>query len=69
LILNRNIPAMVGQITSILAERKINIADMINKHRGEVACTIIDIDGDISDESLKKVEEIEGVIRARVIRK
>jgi D-3-phosphoglycerate dehydrogenase len=68
-ILNRNIPAMVGQITSILAEREINIADMINKHRGDVACTIIDIDGDISEESVKKVEEIEGVIRARVIRK
>ncbi len=69
LILNRNIPAMVGQITSILAEEKINIADMINKHRGDVACTIIDIDGDISDESLSRVENIEGVIRARVIRR
>lgn len=68
-ILNRNIPAMVGQITSILAKEKINISDMINKHRDDVACTIIDIDGDISAESLKKVEAIEGVIRARIIRK
>lgn len=68
-ILNKNIPAMVGQITTILAEQKINISDMLNKHRNEVACTIIDIDGDISTESIRKVEEIEGVIRVRLIRR
>lgn len=68
-ILNRNVPSMVGQITSVLADEKINISDMINKHRDEVAVTIIDVDGDISDNGVKRLESIEGVIKARVIRK
>ncbi|AHC13573.1 phosphoglycerate dehydrogenase [Salinispira pacifica] len=68
-ILNRNVPSMVGQITSVLADEKINISDMINKHRDEVAVTIIDVDGDISPEGVKRLEAIEGVIRARVIKK
>ncbi|KGE71583.1 3-phosphoglycerate dehydrogenase [Spirochaeta lutea] len=67
LIANKNIPNMVGQITTILAEESINIADMINKHRGEVAYNIIDLDGTISDAALGRIRSIEGILMTRVL--
>ncbi len=67
IIANKNIPKMVGHITSVLADENINISDMINKHRGDIAYNIIDIDGEISDEQIQKIKEIEGVIMARVL--
>lgn len=67
LIANKNIPNMVGQITTILAEESINIADMINKHRGEVAYNIIDLDGSISDAALARIRSIEGILMTRVL--
>ncbi len=67
LVTNKNIPAMVGQITSVLAEAKINIADMINKSKGDIAYNIIDIDGEVSQDIIEKIKGIEGVIKVRVI--
>lgn len=67
IIANKNVPKMVGNITSVLADEDINIADMMNKHRGEIAYNIIDIDGEISDGQVQKIREIEGVIMARLI--
>lgn len=64
---NFNIPNMVGQITAILAEERINISDLLNRHKDGIAYNIIDLDSDISDESLKKIQAIEGVIRVRKI--
>jgi D-3-phosphoglycerate dehydrogenase len=67
LIANKNIPRMVGQITSVLAQERINIADMLNRSREELAYNIIDIDNEIGDASIKKISEIEGVLMVRVI--
>ncbi len=67
IIANKNIPNMVGQITTFLATMKVNIADMLNKSKGDIAYNIIDIDGDIDPEAIKKLLSIEGVIMARVI--
>jgi len=69
LVGNRNVPNMVGQITSLLAEEKINIADMINKSKGELAYNIIDIDNVINESTLKKLKAIEGIIMVRVLEK
>ena len=66
-IANRNIPAMVGQITAVLADDRINIVDMLNRSRGDLAYNIIDIDGEISDKSIDKIRSIDGVLMARVI--
>jgi D-3-phosphoglycerate dehydrogenase len=66
-IANRNIPAMVGQITAVLADDKINIADMLNRSRTDMAYNIIDIDGSISNDSIEKIRGIHGVLMARVI--
>jgi D-3-phosphoglycerate dehydrogenase len=66
-VANKNIPRMVGQITAVIAGEGINIADMLNKSREDIAYTIIDIDNDISEESEQKIRQIEGVLKARVI--
>ncbi len=66
-IANRNIPAMVGQITAVLADEGINIADMLNRSKGNVAYTIIDIDSKISAKSIEKIRNIEGVLMVRII--
>ena len=67
IIANRNVPAMVGKITSVLAELNINIADMLNKHRDDLAYNIIDIDGNIAEDQVARIRNIEGVILARVL--
>ena len=65
---NRNVPKIVGQITSVLAEYGLNIADMMNKSRGEYAYTIVDIDGDIPGAVVERIMAIPDVLMARVIR-
>ena len=66
-IANENIPNMVGQITSILAEEKINISGMVNKHKNSVAYNIIDTDSAITADIMEKTKMIKGVIMVRVI--
>jgi len=67
IIANKNIPKMVGNITSVLADENINIADMLNKHRGDIAYNIIDIDGEIVEDQVKKIRDIEGIIMVRLL--
>jgi D-3-phosphoglycerate dehydrogenase len=68
-VANANVPNMVGQITTVLAADKINIADMVNKSAGDLAYNIIDIDGDVAEAQVEKLRKIEGVITARLIAK
>jgi D-3-phosphoglycerate dehydrogenase len=65
IIANRNVPNMIGQITPVLAEKKINIADMLNKSRGDYAYNIIDIESQITPELIDKLRQIEGVLMVR----
>ena len=67
LVANRNIPNMVGQITTILAGAGINITDMINHHRDGHAYNLIDTDHEIPIEILGKIGGVEGIIRVRTI--
>lgn len=67
IIANRNVPNMVGQITTLLASEKINIADMLNRHKGDYAYNIIDVDSDITGDLIVKIKKIDGVIMARMI--
>ncbi len=60
---------MVGQITTLLAAEKINIADMLNKSRGDLAYNIIDIDNTITEGTLAKLRAVEGIIMVRVLEK
>ncbi|MCX5832581.1 MAG: phosphoglycerate dehydrogenase [Deltaproteobacteria bacterium] len=66
-IANQNLPGMIEKITHFLAENKINITNMINKSKGSIAYNIIDIDGEISNDLVKKIGSTEGIIGVRVI--
>jgi len=67
LVANKNVPAMVGQITTILAESGINIVDMLNRSRGDLAHNIIDCENGVPEDVLAKISSIEGVIMTRLI--
>lgn len=67
IIANKNVPNMIGEISSLLAENSINIHDMLNKSKNDYAYNIIDVDGDVSDEVIEKLQNIEGIITVRVI--
>jgi D-3-phosphoglycerate dehydrogenase len=66
-IANSNVPNMVGQISTCLAAAGLNIADLLNKSRGEFAYTIIDSDGAVPDEVIAKIRSIDGVLAARLV--
>ena len=66
-IANKNIPNMVGQITSILANEKLNIEDLLNKSSGNIAYTIVDLDKTVSDKAIKQILSIDGVLRVRYL--
>ena len=66
-IVNSNVPNMVGQISSAMAEEGLNIIDMINKSRGELAYSLIDINNPASETLLKNLAEIDGVLAARAL--
>ena len=68
---HKNVPNMVGQITLAISSYNLNIADMVNRSRGEYAYTMIDIEnevnGDIIPSLIKQISEIEGMVAIRVI--
>ncbi len=66
-IVNSNVPNMVGQISSALADRGLNIIDMLNKSRGDLAYTLIDIDKPVDEALINELSEIDGVLSARAV--
>lgn len=66
-IANANVPNMLGQISTCLANAGLNIHDMLNKSRGELAYTLVDVDSELPPECLDKVAAIEGVLNVRAL--
>lgn len=66
-IVNSNVPDMIGQISSALAKKGMNIIDMLNKSKGDVAYSIIDIDKPADDDLLNELTNINGVLNVRAI--
>jgi len=64
-ITHQNIPNMVGQISTVIADAGANIVDMLNKSRDEVAYTLIDLESEISDTVIDNLKQIEGVLTVR----
>ena len=64
---NKNVPKVLGNVLSVLADGEINIVDMVNKSRDEIAYNIIDIEGDLNDSLKSQLAAVEGVIHVRVI--
>jgi D-3-phosphoglycerate dehydrogenase / 2-oxoglutarate reductase len=66
-IANSNVPNMVGQISTLLAESGLNISDLLNKSRGELAYTLVDVEGQVPSALLDEIRGITGVLSARLI--
>ncbi len=66
-IANSNVPNMVGQISTLVADAGLNISDLLNKSRGELAYTLVDVDGEVTPALMSKIRGISGVLSARVI--
>jgi D-3-phosphoglycerate dehydrogenase len=66
-VLNKNVPAMLGKITGILADMNINISDLNNRSKGDLAYTMIDVDSEVDEAELKKALKVNGIISVRVI--
>jgi D-3-phosphoglycerate dehydrogenase len=67
-ILNENIPGIIGKVTGVLADEGINITNLVNKGKGDYACTIIDIDVAVDERHIEKVFNFKGIIRVRVLK-
>jgi D-3-phosphoglycerate dehydrogenase len=67
IIANKNIPNMISLITTLLAENNINIYDMLNKSKQDIAYNIIDTDDDVSNDILEKILGINGILMAKVL--
>jgi D-3-phosphoglycerate dehydrogenase / 2-oxoglutarate reductase len=66
-VINENVPNMVAQISTVISQEKINIIDLLNKSRENVAYNLIDINQPITETLLQKITAIKGVVRARGI--
>jgi len=64
-VANRNVPNMVGQISTRIADAGLNIEDLLNKSTGDLAYTIVDVNGEPSDELLDALRSIDGVLALR----
>ena len=67
-VLHRNIPNMLGQITSIMAAENVNISDMTNKSRDKVAYTLLDLESVPGAEALEKLRAVDGILRVRLVK-
>lgn len=66
-IANSNVPNMVGQISTTMAQAGLNISDMINKSQGPLAYTMADVDSEIPQAVIDKIAAIKGVLSVRVL--
>ncbi len=67
-IMHKNVANMITKFTATFGDLGINISDMVNKSKGEYAYTMLDVEVPVSDEIVKKLEAIDGVIRVRVVK-
>ncbi|RRQ22947.1 phosphoglycerate dehydrogenase [Thiohalobacter thiocyanaticus] len=66
-VVNANVPKMLGQISTVLADTGHNIVDMLNKSRGELAYTLVDVEGEVDQDCLDQIKGIEGVLSVRTL--
>ena len=67
-ILHRNIPNMLSQITSFFGKNNLNIENLLNKAKGQYACTLLDISHKMPDDTTERLREIDGVLRVRRVK-
>lgn len=67
-IFHKNIANMITRFTAVMGEAGINISDMTNKSRGEVAYTLIDVETKVPEEQVEQLKAVDGVFRVRVVK-
>ncbi|MGN0411455.1 MAG: phosphoglycerate dehydrogenase, partial [Lachnospiraceae bacterium] len=67
-IFHKNIANMITRFTAVMGDAGINISDMTNKSRGEVAYTLIDVETKVPEEQIEKLKAVDGVFRVRVVK-
>lgn len=67
-VLHKNVSGMLAKITSVVGEQGVNISNMTNKSRGDFAVTLLDVDSEVSGQSIKAIERVENVIKVREIK-
>ena len=66
LILHKNLPNTIGKFTAAISKENVNISDMLNRSRGEYACTMLDLDAPVTDKVIQEIRAAEETIRVRV---
>jgi D-3-phosphoglycerate dehydrogenase / 2-oxoglutarate reductase len=66
-IANANVPNMLGQISTAMARAELNIHNMVNHSRGEMAYTLVDVDSPVAEEVLETIRAIPGVLSVRYL--
>ena len=66
-IANSNVPNMLGQISTAMADAGLNIHNMLNKSKGDMAYTLVDVDSAVSDEVVARIAAIKGVLAVRYL--
>ena len=64
---NHNVPRVLGAVLAVFADRNINVIDLVNKSHGDVAYNIIDLETKPGPHAIEEVEQVEGVIRLRMV--
>ena len=67
-IMHRNIKGMIGKYTKVFGDAGINISDMTNKSRGNYAYALLDVDSEVTEEVVKELGQIDGVLKIRVVK-
>ncbi len=67
-IMHKNVANMISRFTGIFGDLNLNISDLTNKSKGEYAYTMLDLDDPATDEIVKKLEAVDGVIKVRVVK-
>jgi D-3-phosphoglycerate dehydrogenase len=66
-VANSNVPNMLGQISTAMANAGLNIHNMVNKSRGEMAYTLLDVDSQVKQGAIDAIAGIEGVLAVRYL--
>lgn len=67
IVANANVPNMLGRISETLGEAKLNIHDMVNRSRGELAYSVVDLDSPVTEPLRQKIAAIPGVLMTRIV--
>ena len=68
-VLHKNVPAVISQLTTVLSDAGLNIANMVNASKKDNAYTLMEVEGNVGDDIAAKLSGVESVVRVRVIAK